>query len=307
MKIMIRFILCAMLIAGLAAAASFADGSVDVISCEGDVKVLPAGEKDEVDCSPGMALDQGARVKTGRDSYAELAFNKTASNVVRVEEKTEVVIKLSKADRIELVDGELFTALEDMEPGQTFQVRTPCATCGARGTAWSTKTSAGETTVSVAQDKVFVKGLKRDGTEMKAVWVDKGFQTRIKRFERPGRMEKISDARMAKMENKITRVMKREKPKVKALKKEVRAKKPMEDRTRKMDSLRARKDRADKVRIMEKREAIVENRIERTDNIMEQRQETVVERKDEQNLGTRDETKKRIIYNRKKSLVTDRK
>ena len=301
MKKIFIILLCSMLAVGLSVPASWAEDTVRVISAEGDVKVVPAGEKQEVPCEAGMALAQGAKVTTGRASYAELAFNETASNVVRVEEKTEVVIKLSKADQIELVDGELFTMLEDMQPGQTFQVRTPCATCGARGTAWSTRTDSKETSIAVAQDKVFVKGLNEDGTEMKEVWVDRGFETRVKRFEKPGKLERISEARMAKMESRMKGPDKRVAPpkeekreKAKDLVEKKPDEKPdlsrkaetLDARTQRMDKIRSRQDRMDKTDRMNKREAIIERRVERADNVMEQRQETVVERKDEERVDT---------------------
>jgi hypothetical protein len=152
-------------------------------------------------CKPDMPLSEGTRIVTGDESYVEIAFDKLRGNIVKVKENSEVVIKLEGDDRIELIDGKMFTLLRNLKRGQAFQVRTPCAVCGARGTGWGVITDSKITDVAVFQGKVFVKGLKRDGSAMdKEYWVERGFERKVKRFKDPGEMLKISDERLAEME-----------------------------------------------------------------------------------------------------------
>ena len=49
--------------------------NVIVISYAGDVRIIPTGTIVEVECEPGMFLGTGDRVKTGPESYLEIAFN----------------------------------------------------------------------------------------------------------------------------------------------------------------------------------------------------------------------------------------
>ncbi len=172
------------------AGVSFA--SVRVIDFQGDVKVFPAGSVKSVACTVGMELAPGVKIVTAKEASADIAFDKKAKNTVMVKGGSEVVMLLEGADRIRLVDGEVFTMLKNLKKGETFRVKTPCASCGARGTGWDTKTDGKVTEVAVVDGRVFVRGFKKDGSLMEKVhWVDKGFERKIIRNENPGKMEKI--------------------------------------------------------------------------------------------------------------------
>jgi hypothetical protein len=182
--------------------------SVSVMSYAGDVKVTARGTDTPVACQPGMALEDGARLTTGEESYADITFDASGKNVVRVRENSQMVLKLEGADKIELIDGEVFAVLENLKRGETFRIKTPCATCGARGTAWDAKTGADVTEVLVLRGRVFVRGTNRDGSVMEGeLLVDEGLATRVRKFERPEKIEKISEERLTKLEKDIEPLM----------------------------------------------------------------------------------------------------
>jgi len=195
-----------LIFAAFAGVSYASEEAVVVISYAGDVKVIPAGSSEPVTCKPGMVLKEGTRIITGEESYLKVAFDKPERNVVKVEEKSEMVIKLDGDDKIELIDGKIFASLQDLTKGETFRVRTPCATCGARGTGWITETDGKTTDVFVYDGTIFVRGINKDGTVMeKEYLVEEGFQRKVRKFKRPEREKKIP-------ERKLTRIKVEAKP-----------------------------------------------------------------------------------------------
>jgi len=179
------------LAAGFAAQALAAD-EVIVVSYAGEVKVIPPDKMAPETCTPGMVLKEGTRLITGDGSYVMLAFDRPRRNLVKVKANSEVILKLGEEDRIELIDGKLYTLINDIDKGSVFRIRTPDAVCGARGTGWLTEILDGATGVSVFDDKVFVSGINPDGSVMQdRLWVLKGFRVEVKKGGKPGRPEKI--------------------------------------------------------------------------------------------------------------------
>jgi hypothetical protein len=268
---------------------------VKVISVSGNVEVTPPvsgrPEKPKVD----MFLKEGTKVVTKAKSEIEVAFNDEATNVVKISENTHVVIKLDQDDKIELIDGELFAALKDLEKGETFQVRTPCAVCGARGTGWQMKTTGKATDVAVFDKKVYVQGLNKDGSVMKKkFWVKKGYERKIEKFQKPDRARKMPKERLNKIkkEVKIRKIDKKdikrklERPKIldarlitdkttlitdkDATLDRADTFKTREDLLDRADTLEKREDITDRVEIMENRQNLIDKRttiIEKKENV----------------------------------------
>jgi hypothetical protein len=200
----LAFLLCAGLVFGAFFHAEAASDPVSVVSLAGEVKVTPAGAAKPVACEPKMFLQSGDRIKTGRESYLEIAFDRRRENIVRIEEKSDVVLRLADGEKIELVDGRIFTVLKNLKSGEVFRVRTPCAVCGARGTGWQTKTTGEETDVSVFDGRVLARGIKKDGSAMEREhWIDEGFERKIKKHEKPGDMTKVPDKKIAEWRKKF--------------------------------------------------------------------------------------------------------
>ena len=194
MKRFLTFLLCAGFVSGAFFYAGAAEDSVAVVSLAGDVKVTPAAAAKSTPCKPDMLIRAGDRIKTGRESYLEIAFDRREENIVRIEERSDVILKLADGEKIELVDGTIFAVLKNLRSGEVFRVRTPCAVCGARGTGWKTKTSGKETDVSVFDGRVLVRGIEKDGSAMEREhWIDEGFERKVKKFEKPGKMTKVPD------------------------------------------------------------------------------------------------------------------
>lgn len=200
MKRCLIVVLCLICVFALAVTAVAEAEKVIVTAYTGEVKIFPAGETSPVVCKPGMLLKEGARITTGDESSCELALDRARKNTIAVKANTEVVVKFSGDDRLELIDGKMFILLRDIKKGRAFRVRTPDAVCGARGTGWLVDVVAGTTTVSVVDSTVFVRGINKDGTVMEQEFlIDEGFVRIIRRGESPEKAEKIPADKFAAM------------------------------------------------------------------------------------------------------------
>jgi len=180
------------------------DELIVILSIEGDVKITPPGETRPAACLPGTTFGEGTRITTGEASCAEIAFGLALDQIVKVKEKTEVVVKFDGDDRIYLVDGEIFTLLQNVKKGEAFRVRTPCAVCGARGTGWGTFATQLFTDLLVFDNNVFSQGINRDGTLKEwLAWTKKGFKRRITKFANPGPLENIDPRELAQLVQEI--------------------------------------------------------------------------------------------------------
>ncbi|MDD4957204.1 MAG: FecR family protein [Candidatus Omnitrophica bacterium] len=201
-KTIISIMTVCLIVCGAMCAWAMAD-KVVVVSYAGDVKIMPAGQNAAVACSPGMFLSADYGIVTGKESYVEIAFDRAKNNTIRVGEKSDVVIKLSSSDKIELVEGELIALLRNLKKGEAFRVRTPNAVCGARGTDFGMDVHDDTTSVQVFESTVFVRGVKQDGSVMEdEKWVEQGYKLAVKRFEKPGTKVKMTADEMNKLKEK---------------------------------------------------------------------------------------------------------
>jgi hypothetical protein len=191
------YIVSGWLALSFAAAAYAASGPATVLSAEGEVIFAPAGTTVTKVCKAGEELEAGDLVKTGKASSAVISFDREKKNLVRVDELTSVVLNPTEDDRLELVDGEIFATLKGLEKGEAFRVKTPSATCGARGTGWETLTDGDTTDVAVLDGTIFTTAINRDGTPGKKEFpVGEGFGRRIGKFQAPGSLRKLSEEKM---------------------------------------------------------------------------------------------------------------
>jgi len=111
--------------------------SVEIIDISGQVEVSINGREYEV-AEEDMFLLAGDKIKTGRNSYVELAFDEEGENVIRIEEESSAIFMLGESEKLEMLDGEIFSTINKLRAGSSFEIKTPTAVCGARGTDWVT-------------------------------------------------------------------------------------------------------------------------------------------------------------------------
>jgi hypothetical protein len=172
-----------------------AQEKVEVVSFSGTVEVRRDGSFDYQAAEEGMLLVSGDTIKTGAGASAILGFDEEDRNIVRVEENTTSVIVLKGDEKIELLQGEVFSIIQSLPTGTSFEVRTPTAVAGARGTEWATRYDGQETQVEAYEDMPFVKMIDEKGNLGEEMKVVTGYATRVAKFAPPARMSEIPAAR----------------------------------------------------------------------------------------------------------------
>lgn len=126
-----------MAMAGPAIGGAQAAPEILVKSVEGEVYVVEPGIDQPTDAFESMSLSVGTRIQTGEQSTCSLLIGDVA--IVDLEPQTvfkipEVEANKSSITQIELEYGGLWTLVETLGPGQSFEVMTRTAIGGVRGT-----------------------------------------------------------------------------------------------------------------------------------------------------------------------------
>lgn len=112
----------------------------EIIYLEGEVSL------DGVNGEIGAEVPVGAVVATGADSYCEIVFG--GQNIFRVEAETTAKLSIAEGG-IALQSGSLSLILDKLEvlgEGAEFQVSTPVAVAGVRGTSFYVKMESEDST-----------------------------------------------------------------------------------------------------------------------------------------------------------------
>ena len=168
--------------------------SVEVIYVVGRAEFLSREDSDWKEAKVGRSLFSGDSIKTYKDSSVEISFDGRKENVVSINPNSHVVLKLFEQEKIELIDGEVFALITQLPYGSTFEIRTPTAVCGARGTGWGANANKSRTIVSGYENDSYAKGVDKNGNIMEDnLTVTQGFWTMVTLFGKPSKLSKISD------------------------------------------------------------------------------------------------------------------
>jgi hypothetical protein len=178
----------------LSAAFAFAQGEASVFYVKGAPKIMKSGSSEWQDCKLGMRIDSGDHVKTVKEEALEISFLKDRSNMVRIEEDSDVFIKKNEAPySIELISGAIIALIKKLPAKSSFEIRTPIATCGSMGTGWRTSTDGSKARFEAFERRIYVKGIEQSGNPMEGeLIVNSGWASRLNKFERPEKLERLS-------------------------------------------------------------------------------------------------------------------
>ncbi len=160
-----------------------------VMALTGDVSVKPAGEDEWQPAQWRMLLKEGDAIKTGAESAAILKFGD--GSVVKVSPGSDLKIKTYReekgvfARRLRLALGRIWVRARHIIGGY-FEVETPCAVAGIRGTDFSVAAEPDQTYVSCWRGATAVTA--KNWT----VVVKAGHETRVKRGRKPMRPQPMS-------------------------------------------------------------------------------------------------------------------
>ena len=164
-----------------------------IILVKGEPSIMKDGSPDWGQCKKGAVVDNGDRIKTSKDEAVEISFSDESTRVIRIGENSDVVIsKCESPYSIKLLDGEIMTLLEKLSNGSTFEIKTPTATCGARGTGWSVTANELKTIFKSFENSIYVKGIDASGNETGELIVRDGWQVIVDKFEKPSELERLA-------------------------------------------------------------------------------------------------------------------
>lgn len=166
---------------------------------QGRVEVQTSQDKTWKAAEEGMTLNIGDSVRTARRSKTDIVLDQANKQVIRLEQLTMVILNSTQADKInklDLSEGKIYAEVAQVGAGMSFEVTTPSAVAGVRGTGWSVASSGNRDTVSVFKDSVNVQSFDANRSLLSNIVVNEGFKTDIDRFGAAGELTKLAPNEM---------------------------------------------------------------------------------------------------------------
>lgn len=110
------------------------DHLASIFNSEGDVRILKKGTDQWGKAKKGMLIEPGDKLITGKKSFVEIVYDKYFLNIARIDEHTQAEFRSIEPTDFHLEDGSVFNALDGLAPESQYQVSTPTAVAGVRGT-----------------------------------------------------------------------------------------------------------------------------------------------------------------------------
>lgn len=173
---------------------------VEILTMSGQVEVSRKAQ-DFVLAEEGAILEAGDSIRTKESSSVEISFDPDDKNISKIGEKSLVLLLLKDAEKLELMDGDIFSTLNDLPKGSSFEIRTPSALAGVRGTDWRVQATSDTTVVETLNNNAFVRNINRDGSlSSQETIIPAGFANDVKKFEAPRAVRRMSGEQMKKMD-----------------------------------------------------------------------------------------------------------
>ncbi len=175
-----------------------------IVYIEGDVSVAPSAGTSVVAAAKGVSLAEGASIKTGKESYCDVALDQGHKNVISIGPDSDVTIG-KEFKQINIAKGRVFSEMKALAAGSQFEVTTPQAIAGVRGTAW--ESIVGENSkFNVKNHTVYVKGIDKMGGETGKNDVAEGFSIIVDPSGWLGELAKLTQEDLDRMESWSSRI-----------------------------------------------------------------------------------------------------
>lgn len=178
-------------------------GTASLSGVEGDVTVKAKADGEWENGTEGMAVPEGASVKTGSDGKASLTWGE--GNVVKIYplsliKATSVSGADKKASVITLESGRTMSRVAKLDSGASFELKTPTAVAGVRGTGFDTQITPGTAMVTIA----VVEGSVVMSVGDIEVVLDEGFESSALPGEVPGAPQMIPPGKLGDLKSELS-------------------------------------------------------------------------------------------------------
>lgn len=135
-----------------------------ITTMSGTVRIYKKGAQDWKDAQANEVLDEGDKVQTGEDGKVQLRM--TNGNTLFVQPGTELIFSTMRYDAatgnfentFDMAKGKVGGVVEKLSKESTFQLKTPTAVCGVRGTVLEVIAPAPTLQEPAPQTQVFYEG-----------------------------------------------------------------------------------------------------------------------------------------------------
>ena len=180
--------------------------AAEVIFAQGRVEAQSPSDNEWKKAEKGTQLAIGDIIRTARNSVAEVALDPAKKNTIRIEPRTVVTLNSGAAgtvDRLDLARGKVYANLEDIRTGLTFEVNTPSAVAGVRGSSYSVYVERDSDEIVAFKDTVFIRAYNADKELIAETMLPEGFKTLIERFSEPAVFAQISGREFRHFDNNM--------------------------------------------------------------------------------------------------------
>ncbi|MDD5195973.1 MAG: FecR family protein [Candidatus Omnitrophica bacterium] len=149
---------------------SYAFGqTVKIIDVKGEVSVKKSPGASWEAAKTNTFLEPLSEIKTGKGSKCTLVFDEQMKNILTLKENSQIVLTETKPVNINLSIGKVFAIVDDIKAVEKFEIRTPTAVAGVRGTGESVEFNGTSSIVQCFKDVVNTQGLDANGALLKAI------------------------------------------------------------------------------------------------------------------------------------------
>lgn len=144
-----------------------------IIKINGEVLVRDNASASWEKAKPGANLRENFEIMTKKSSECTFASGENVNKVLTLKENSQLKISADAIGRLELTQGRVFSLIEKMEQGSTFEIKTPIVVAGVRGTGLTVEAEK-DTSVKCFEGKVYAKGLDEQGNTVSEKDVPEG-------------------------------------------------------------------------------------------------------------------------------------
>lgn len=175
---------------------------VEVLYVSGTAEVCFRNETDYTKAEEGMYLESGDKIRTGHNSKMGLGFDENENNILEVDSDSSAILILKGNEKMELLEGRVFVTIDELPAGASFEIRTPAAVTGVRGTDWVITASADATDIESIDGTPYIKSFEEDGKlSDEETIVLAGYETTVERFRKPLIPRKMPRERLRRRRN----------------------------------------------------------------------------------------------------------
>lgn len=132
--------------------------TVKIIDMRGNVQMKKDEKATWQEAKLNIILGKQSEIKTDAASECTLSFDDELKNILTIKEDSQIKIENLKPANINLPKGRVFSLIDDIAKVEKFEIRTPTAVAGVRGTGESVEFSQGCANVKCFENDVYVEG-----------------------------------------------------------------------------------------------------------------------------------------------------